>query len=50
MFPKAINLFFQFENYVVEKVRSALALVTDTCDLRAFLQQWQKILRIEWQK
>ena len=36
MFP---NTFFQFENPVVEKAGSALALITDTCDLRAFLQQ-----------
>ena len=38
MFPKTINHFFP-ENPVVEKAGSALALITDTCDLRAFLQQ-----------
>ena len=35
--------FFQFENPVVEKAGSALALITDTCD-------WQKNLWLDWQK
>ena len=46
---KLSTAFFQFENPVVER-GSALALITDTCDLRAFLQQWQKTLRLDWQK
>ena len=35
MFPKVINHFFQFENPVVEKAGSALALITDTCEFKS---------------